>query len=134
MHMLVIFQLKYHILAHLSYLYIICSHLKFYSTFGFFHIISLSHYPSVNWLTEELSLKRQSLFLLQILYFILISHFVPDFTQVCDLLLFFYVCCPLCAYTTSLQIKHSDQKQVLIIAENNRASVQKVLHVAQPAS
>lgn len=85
----------------------VLSSLKFPSTFGFFNIISLSHYPCINWLTGELNLKSQNLFLLQIFWVVLISHFVPDFIQVCDLPFFFFNSyLSLCPCTTRHQTKH----------------------------
>ena len=57
--------------------------LNFYGVFGFFPLITVSSYPSTNWLFGELNLKNQCLSLLQIYYgVLLISHFVPYFIQV----------------------------------------------------
>lgn len=110
----------------------VLSSLKFPSTFGFFNIISLSHYPCINWLTGELNLKSQNLFLLQIFWVVLISHFVPDFIQVCDLPFFFFLIAIFHCAPVPPDIKpNTDRNQILIIAEK-LGGVCRVLHIAPP--
>lgn len=121
--MLVTFQLKYHISAHLSYLCIYTSHDHISNSTA--HLpFSTSFPPRVIhlWIGSlgNLNFKKSKPILAAN---ILLSSFNISFHSGLRFSFFKYTCCSLCPYTIRPQMEHSHQKQIFIIAENNLEEV-----------